>query len=74
MSEFQTVTKKSFNFSNIEKIKLIKLIERDKNILEIKKTDNISTKDKEKCWMKITKEFNSNCSTSGCGFSKELLR
>lgn len=62
MSQVLTVNKKkSPNFSNIEKIKLIELIERNKNIVENKKTDNISTKDKEKCWMKITKEFNSNC-------------
>jgi len=62
MSEVQTVNKKkSPNFSNLEKIKLIELIERNKNIIENKKTDNVSTRDKEKCWMKITKEFNNNC-------------
>jgi len=62
MSEIQTVNKKkSPNFSNLEKIKLIELIERDKNIIENKKTDNVSTREKEKCWIKITKEFNNNC-------------
>jgi len=45
MSEIQTVNKKkSPNFSNLEKIKLIELIERDKNIIENKKTDNVSTR------------------------------
>jgi len=53
--------KKSPNFTNNEKIKLIELIERNKSIIENKKTDNVNTKDKEKYWIKITKEFNSNC-------------
>jgi len=62
MSEVQTVNKKkSPNFSNLEEIKLIELIEWDKNIIENKKTDNVSTRGKEKCWMKITKKFNNNC-------------
>lgn len=48
------------NFSNLEKIKLIELIEREKNIIENKKTDNVSLKDKDTCWKNITNEFNSN--------------
>lgn len=52
--------KRQQNFSNLEKIKLIELIERKKNIIENKKTDNVSFKDKDTCWKNITSEFNSN--------------
>ncbi|KYN29996.1 UPF0439 protein C9orf30, partial [Trachymyrmex cornetzi] len=44
-----------------EKFKFIELIEREKHIIENKKTDNITVKDKEQCWMGITNEFNSSC-------------
>jgi len=57
----QLIKKNLLIFQILKKIKLIELIERDKNIIENKKTDNVSTRDKEKCWMKITKEFNNNC-------------
>lgn len=63
-NEQPTQKKRLPNFSNLEKIKLIELVEREKSIIENKKTDNISTKDKETCWKNITKELNSN-STSG---------
>ncbi|XP_029660585.1 uncharacterized protein LOC115234001, partial [Formica exsecta] len=62
MSKVQSANKKRLpNFSNLEKIKLIELIEQEKNIIENKKTDNVSTKDKENCWINITKKFNSDC-------------
>jgi len=51
------------NFSNLEKIKLIQLIEKYKNMIENKKTDNINLKEKEKCWINISKEYNSSCSS-----------
>lgn len=61
MAKDQSSQKKRLpNFSNLEKIKLIELVEREKNILENKKTDNVSVKDKDTCWKNITKEFNSS--------------
>ncbi|XP_036148800.1 myb/SANT-like DNA-binding domain-containing protein 3 isoform X1 [Monomorium pharaonis] len=48
------------NFSNTEKLKVIELIEKYKNIIENKKTDNINLKEKEKCWLNISKEYNSS--------------
>lgn len=51
------------NFSNIEKLKVIELIEKYKNIIENKKTDNINLKEKEKCWINISKEYNSSNSS-----------
>lgn len=65
MSKVQSAHKKRLpNFSSAEKMKLIELIERKKKIIENKKTDNVSAKDKENCWINIMKEFNSS-STSG---------
>lgn len=40
-------------------MKLIELIEREKNIIENKKTDYVSLKDKDACWKTIVQEFNS---------------
>lgn len=61
MSKVKSVKKRISNFSNLEKLKLVELIEQERNIIENKKTDNISIKDKENCWMNITREFNSDC-------------
>ncbi|XP_077256004.1 uncharacterized protein LOC143893960 [Temnothorax americanus] len=61
MAKVQSSQKKRLpNFSNLEKIKLIEIIERERSIIENKKTDNVSLKDKENCWINIAKEFNSN--------------
>ncbi|XP_039312007.1 uncharacterized protein LOC120359252 [Solenopsis invicta] len=57
----KSAKKRISNFSNLEKLKLVEIIEREKNIIKNKKTDNISIKDKENCWIDVTREFNSNC-------------
>lgn len=49
------------NFSNDEKIVLIELVEKYKNIIENKCTDAVTVKQKEKCWTDISREFNSRC-------------
>lgn len=48
------------NFSINEKALLINLAAKYCNILENKRTDHISTKQKNDAWDSITKEFNSN--------------
>lgn len=53
--------KKTKFFKFREKIKLVELVERRKDIIENKKTDNVSAKDKDVCWKNITIQFNSGC-------------
>ncbi|XP_011883673.1 PREDICTED: uncharacterized protein LOC105570832 [Vollenhovia emeryi] len=60
MKDQSSKKKRLPNFSNLEKIRLIELVEREKNIIENKKTDNVSVNDKDACWKNITNEFNSN--------------
>lgn len=47
------------NFSATEKMKLIQLIEEKKDIIENKKTDAISAREKEECWINLATQFNS---------------
>ncbi|KMQ90384.1 fibrinogen silencer-binding protein [Lasius niger] len=47
------------NFTQAEKVVLIDIIEKEKNILENKKTDGVTIKQKEACWAKVATEFNS---------------
>ncbi|XP_011858543.1 PREDICTED: uncharacterized protein LOC105556083 [Vollenhovia emeryi] len=49
------------NFSTDEKITLIEIIDSKKHIIENKQTDSVTIKDKEKCWLDISREFNSRC-------------
>lgn len=51
------------NFTAAERILLIKLANKKSGILENKKTDAVTWRDKENCWKLIEKEFNS--STTG---------
>ncbi|CAH1109753.1 unnamed protein product [Psylliodes chrysocephalus] len=44
-----------------EKSLLIQLVEKYKNIIENKKSDAISWKDKDEAWVKISQQFNANC-------------
>lgn len=50
--------KRSFNYNEKEKSLLLDLFDNYKNVLECKKTDKVTSKDKEKAWKKIEKEFN----------------
>lgn len=49
------------NFTTEEKITLIEIIENKKNIIENKQTDGVTIREKEKCWLEISREFNSRC-------------
>ncbi|XP_077270187.1 uncharacterized protein LOC143901635 isoform X2 [Temnothorax americanus] len=51
------------NFSQDEKLILISLIKKYKLIIENKRTDAVSVRDKEEAWLKILDEYNqqSNC-------------
>ncbi|KAI4468172.1 apontic [Holotrichia oblita] len=49
------------NYSSDEKCILINIIAKYKNIIENKKTDATTWKEKENTWKKITSEFNSQC-------------
>lgn len=57
-------TKRQTNFSHTEKMRLIDLVEDKRGIIENKKTDSVSTKEKEQCWIAIANKFNS---TNICG-------
>lgn len=50
---------RSTNFSASEVGRLQQLINKYKDVLFCKKTDGVSTKQKEKTWIEIEKEFNS---------------
>ncbi|CAL1680936.1 unnamed protein product [Lasius platythorax] len=49
------------NFLTDEKIKLLEIIESKKHVIENKQTDGVTIKEKEKCWLDISREFNSRC-------------
>jgi len=49
------------NFSTDEKMNLIEIIENKQHIIESKRTDGVTIKEKEKCWLDISREFNSKC-------------
>ncbi|KAG5330283.1 MSD3 protein, partial [Acromyrmex charruanus] len=51
--------KRAPNFSKCEEQLLISLVEKYKNIIECKKSNVVTCKDKEKVWLKIESEFNS---------------
>lgn len=51
--------KRAPNFSKNEEQLLIGLVEKYKNIIECKKSNVLTWKDKEKAWLKIEMEFNS---------------
>lgn len=64
--------KRAQNFSEAEKMILTNLIQQYKHILENKKSDAVTLKDKDKCWKIIEHSFNSR-SSSECR-SSEVLR
>lgn len=54
----QKADKRAANFSKYEEQLLINLVEKYKNIIESKKSNAVTWKDKEKAWLKIECEFN----------------
>ena len=55
----QKPEKRAANFSKYEEQLLISLVEKYKTIIESKKSNSVTWKDKEKAWLKIESEFNS---------------
>lgn len=68
----QPQRKRAQNFSEAEKMILINLIQQNKDVLENKKSDAVTSKDKDKCWKIIEQLFNSR--SSGECRSSEVLR
>lgn len=58
-----SIKKRGTNFSNTEKDLLMEIIIQYKNIIENKRTDAVSAKEKGKCWDEIAHKFNSESST-----------
>lgn len=54
--------KRAVNFTEAEKVILTDLVFRYKNMIENKRTDAITCKDKDKAWKVIEQLFNSMCS------------
>lgn len=64
--------KRAQNFSEAEKMILVNLIQQYKNVLENKKSDAVTSKDKDKCWKILEHSFNSR--SSGQYRSSEVLK
>jgi hypothetical protein len=64
--------KRTQNFLEAEKMILIYLMKQYKDILENKKSDAVTFKDKDKCWKVVEHLFNSR--SSGKYRSSEVLR
>ncbi|KAK4878081.1 hypothetical protein RN001_010587 [Aquatica leii] len=56
-------SKRATNFSFKEEEILLSLVNNRKSILECKKTDVLSSKEKDKAWHELEKEYNANSST-----------
>ncbi|KAJ3640355.1 hypothetical protein Zmor_003657 [Zophobas morio] len=48
------------NFSKEEKLLLLQLAEKHKHILECKKTDGVTWREKDLCWKNIMVQFNAS--------------
>jgi len=55
--------KRAQNFSEAEKIMLINLVQEKKDVLENKRSDAVTSKNKDKCWKIIERLFNSRSSS-----------
>ncbi|KYM96690.1 UPF0439 protein C9orf30 like protein [Cyphomyrmex costatus] len=52
---------RSVNFTAKEMLILIEIVKKYKHIVECKKTDGTTWREKDECWSKITDELNSRC-------------
>jgi len=64
--------KRAPNFSKCEEQLLISLVEKYKNIIECKKSNVMTWKDKEKAWLQIENEFNSTNNSNAFRSVKHL--
>lgn len=60
----EEVDQKIGKFKESEVEILVKLVDKYKNIIENKKTDATTWKEKQKTWAQITNEFNATCGSS----------
>lgn len=51
---------RSVNFSKCEEEKLVALVLEKKNVFENKRTDAVSTKQKDAAWEKLAEKFNAS--------------
>lgn len=65
--------KRAPNFSPTEKCLLLSIILEFKHIIENKKTDSCTWKEKDEAWQKITEVFNSR-TLDNCHRNKDALR
>lgn len=68
----QNEDKRAPNFSKCEEQLLVSLVEKYKNIIESKKSNVLTWKDKEKAWSRIEIEFNSKNSGNAFRSVKNL--
>lgn len=52
---------RSVNFSTKEMLILVEIVKKYKHIVECKKTDGTTWREKDECWSKITDELNFRC-------------
>ena len=64
---------KRISYSKQEKELLLELVEKYKSILENKKTDGKTNKQKEDTWIKLTAEYNAVNSVYTCRSHKQLM-
>lgn len=58
--ESENKRKRSTNFTNNDKCVLINIVAKYKQVIENKKTDSVTAKEKGETWEKIALEFNSS--------------
>lgn len=69
----ENAKKRAPNFSSKEKNALLNIIYNFKSIIECKKTDAVTWRQKDEAWEKITSNFNAQL-PDGCSRSKDSLR
>ncbi|CAH1110451.1 unnamed protein product [Psylliodes chrysocephalus] len=60
----QEKRQRSVNFTNEEKINLLYILRKHKNIIENKETGGVTWKNKEEAWKNVERDFSSTSSTS----------
>ena len=61
--ETPKLQKRSKNYTELEKIRLLEIVDEYKNIILNKKTDNGSVREKNKAWDEVAQQFNAVAQT-----------